>query len=56
MSLLKYFKHKDGLPDPRGSLSATLPQRAISRANCEVQEELAEIVKEKAKKRGPYRR
>ena len=52
MSLLQYFKSKDGLPDPRGELSSSVTSRAISRANIEVQ---AELEKEK-KKRGPYRR
>ena len=50
MSLLQYFKSKDGLPDPRGELSSSVTSRAISRA-IEVQAEL-----EKEKKRGPYRR
>ena len=38
MSLLKYLKQKNGLPDPKGSLSDTVPSRA--RANSEVEAEL----------------
>ena len=33
MTLLKYLKNKDGLPDPRGSLSTVIPPRMISSAN-----------------------
>lgn len=55
MSLLRYLKRREGLPDPRGSLSNSLTSRAISRANAEVE---AELEKRKAsdKKRGPYKR
>ena len=52
MSLLRYLKQKDGLPDPKGSLSNEVPTLAIVRANWEVE---AELVEEK-KKRGPYRK
>ena len=52
MSLLRYLKQKDGLPDPKGSLTSEVPTRAIVRANQEVE---AELVEQK-KKRGPYRR
>ena len=38
MALLRYFKKRDGLPDPKGSLSHTIPSRAISMANSEVTE------------------
>ena len=44
-SLLTCFKSarsKDGLPNPRGSLSAVVPLRAISQANQEVQQTLAD--------------
>ena len=43
MALLKYFKpcNKGGLPNPRGSLSAKVPWRAIAQANQEVQQALA---------------
>ena len=46
-SLLTCFKSararsKDGLPNPRGSLSAVVPPRAISQASQEVQQTLAD--------------
>ena len=37
MSLLKYLRSKDGLPDPKGSLSTDIPERTISSANQQVQ-------------------
>ena len=37
MALLHYFKPKDGLPDPRGVLSLSIPSSAIAQANMEVQ-------------------
>ena len=37
MALLRYFQPKDGLPDPKGALSASLPTPAIALANREVQ-------------------
>jgi len=39
MALWKYLKqnaNKDGLPDPRGSLSVEVPSQAIKQANREV--------------------
>ena len=52
MSLLEYFQRKQGVPDPEGPLSVSISLRAISLANCEVQQELN---KDKdRKKRGPY--
>ena len=33
MAMLKYLRNKDGLPYPRGSLSAIIPARTISNAN-----------------------
>ena len=33
MAMLKYLRNKDGLPDPRGSLSTVMPARTISSAN-----------------------
>ena len=51
MSIRKYFKLRDGLPDPKGSLSASIPAEAISLANTEVQKV---IDSKKANKRGPY--
>ena len=52
MSLLRYLKQKDGLPDPKASLTSKVPTGAIVRANRKVE---AEMVEQK-KKRGPYRR
>ena len=52
MSLLKYFRCKQRLPDPDGSLSTSISPRAISLANREMQEGLR---KDKNRnKRGPY--
>ena len=51
MSLLKYFKPKDGLPDPKGPLSQSLPSRAIAAANSEVAKAIAGS---SGKKRGEY--
>ncbi len=56
MTLLRYLKQKDGLPDPRGPLSTSIQSRVIARANREVEAELVEISKSKEKKRGAYRR
>ena len=54
MALLKYLKaNKDGLPDPKGSLSGTIPSRAIAQANWEVQQILSH---ENGGKRGPYKK
>ena len=47
MSLLHFFKPVDGLPDPRGQLSSSLPSVAIVEANKEVL---------KAKKKGNEKR
>ena len=33
MAMLKYLRNKDGLPDPRDSLSIVMPARMISSAN-----------------------
>ena len=50
MSLLRFFKPIDGLPDPRGVLSSSIPSEAIEQANKEVQK----ATSSKKKKRGPY--
>ena len=48
MALLKYLKPaKDCLPDPKGSLAGSVPSRAITSANLEVQQVLAEDKKGK---------
>ena len=36
-SILRYFKPRDGLPDPNGSLSVSLPSQAIAAVNREVE-------------------
>ena len=41
MSILRYFKPKDSLPDPKGSLSASMSSEAIASANGEVREAMA---------------
>ena len=56
MSILKYLERRNGLPDPRGSLSNSVSARAISTANAEVEAEIARQKKETTKKRGPYTR
>ena len=53
MVLLKYLKPaKDYLPNPRGSLTASVPSRAIAQANFEVQQLLSNA--DSKKKQGPY--
>ena len=52
MALLKYLVPKDGLPDPKGSLSQSIPSRAIAAANDEVTKATSGAMN----KRGPYRR
>ena len=49
MSIRRFFKPVDGLPDPKGSLSGVIPSAAIASANREVQK-----VMDSGKKRGPY--
>ena len=39
MALLKYLRPKDGLPDPKGSLSLSMPSQAIAEANRQVEDE-----------------
>jgi hypothetical protein len=53
MSILSYFKPKDGLPNPRGPLSLSIPSQAIALANSEVAKTTRE---KKKKKRGPYKK
>lgn len=52
MSILQYFKRKEGLPDPRGELSTMLPPRAIASANSEIKKS----IQARSKRRGPYSR
>ena len=49
MSLLKSFRHKQGVPDPDGSLSTSISLHGIPLTNREVQEELR---KDKNRKKG----
>ena len=56
MALLKYLRRKEDLPDPRGSLSLSIPSRAIVSANKEVEKEMAKSKTAKNKKRSPYRK
>ena len=51
MALFRYFKQRDGFPDPKGSLSLAIPSQAISIANRKVTEATASY-----KKRGPYKK
>ena len=51
MSIKKYFKPREGLPDPRGSISASISTRAIHLANLEVEKA---VNAEKVKWCGPY--
>ena len=56
MALLKYLKaSKDGLPDPKGSLSSPIPTRVIAEANWEVKQLLSHH-SANGGKRGPYKR
>ena len=43
MSIRPYFKPIDGLPDPKGSLSGSIPWSAISSANREVEKVLQSV-------------
>jgi len=40
MCILKYLRSKDGLPDPKGSLSNEIPERANSFANQQIRREM----------------
>ncbi len=42
MALLRYLRPVDGLPDPRGSLSSSIPTQAITEVNKEVQKAICE--------------
>ena len=55
MSIRRFFRPKDGLPDPRGSLSLSVPSEVIALANREVKRFLASET-ETGKKRGQYKR
>ena len=51
VSLLSYFKPKDGLPTPKGPLLLSVPSQVIALANREVTKATQE-----SKKRGPYKK
>ena len=51
MSILNYFKPKDGLPNPKGPLLLSIPSQAIALANREV----AKATTDKGKKHGLYK-
>ena len=54
MALLKYLKaSKDGLPDPKGSLSSAIPFQAIADAKREVKQLLSHAYEGK---QGPYKK
>ena len=54
MVLFKYLKaSKDGLPDPKDSLSSAIPTQATAEANREVKQLLPHA---NGRKRGPYKR
>ena len=57
-TLFNYFVPKDGLPNPRGSLSSVINSQAISSANRAVEAELEILQKSTAKRkmRAPYNR
>ena len=53
MALLRYMKPVGGLPDPRGSLSSSIPAQVIAEANKEVQKVTGSVDGSKC---GPYKR
>ena len=54
MSIRSYFQPENGLPDPKGSLSCSLPSQAIALANKEVEKVIGRK-KNQWKKRGVQR-
>ena len=52
MSLSRYLKPKDGLLDPRGTLSLSIPAAAIAQTNKEVQR----ATSSEKQKRGPFKK
>ena len=52
MSLLRFFKSKDGLPNPTGALSTFVPSAAIAQANRKVQNPISSG----KQKCGPYKK
>ena len=56
MALLQYPQHRDGLPDPKGSLSFAIPAQAIARANQEVQVVAKKDVQVRERRKRGYNR
>ena len=55
MALLQYPQRRDGLPDPKGSLSFAIPAQAIAWANQEVQAAAEKDIQvRERRKRGAY--
>ena len=54
MSIQDYFKPRDGLSDPKGSLSTSISSADIASANWEVEKAMENT--NKSKKHGPYTR
>ena len=54
MSILNFFKRKNGLSDPNGSLSTVIPSHAITLANIEVERVISEET-QAVKKQGKYK-
>ena len=54
MSMLKNFRPRQGLPDPKGDLSLSISERAITLANYEVQEVVMQSVNLKHRKYSWY--
>ena len=57
MALLRYLKRVDGLPDPKGPLTSSIPAQAIAEANKEVQKAMdqSSVTGTCGKKRGSYK-
>ncbi len=56
MSILQFFRPKDGLPNPGGSLSRDVPHEAIRAVNIEVAEAITQARKKANKRLGHYYR
>ena len=54
MSILSFFKRKDGLPDPKGPLSTAISSQAIALANRDVEKVISEEASRRPNKRGKY--
>ena len=54
MALLRCLRPKDNLPDPNGPLSLSIPSRAISAINRQIQETTQGWQESGKKRRGPY--